>query len=212
MKELKPEKIAQIKQILKELDVNPSNQSLIQDNKIIFLHNDKVYRCRMPNQKEQTTAEQMQNKLKIRLIQEDDTITRKRLIQVLKEKQNVDIKKLEEEKNKLRDELQDAYLDLAVVPSDDKDKIEQLRSKKNNIEEKFMEITIEIVEMLSPCIEEQIKIKYYKYLAYVCSEKQVKENDFEKIWDNFDQFEEEKTGLSYKSIEALQTLLLNIKE
>ncbi len=210
--QLSPEKIAEIKQILKEMDVNPSNQSLIQDNKIIFLHIDKIYRCGMPNQKDQTTAEQIQNKLMIKLIQEDDTITRKRLIEVLKEKQNIDIKKLEEDKNKLRSELQDSYLDLAVIPSDNKNKIEELRTKKNNIEEKFMEVTIEIAEMLSPCIEEQVKIQYYKYLAYVCTEKQIKENDFEKIWKDFDQFEEENTGLSYKAIEAIQTLLLNIKE
>ncbi len=211
-KPLTPEKIAQIKEILKEMDVNPSNQSLIQDNKIIFIHTDKIYRCRMPNQKEQTTAEQIQNKLKIKLIQEDDTITRKRLIQVLKEKQNIDIKELEEQKNKLRNELQDSYLDLAVIPSDDKDKIEKLKGKKNDIETKFMEITIEIAEMLSPCIEEQIKIQYYKYLAYICTETQIKEDKFSKTWKDFDAFEIDSTGLSYKAIEGIQSLLLNIKE
>jgi hypothetical protein len=211
-KPLSPEKIVQIKNLLKEMDINQSNQSLIQDNKLIFTKDDKIYRCNMPNQIQQTEAEAKQNQLKVKLIQSDDTITRKRLIQVLKEKQNIDIIELEKNKEKLRKDLQDIYLDLAIVPSDNTEKIEEIRIKKNKIEEQFMEITIEIMELLSPCIEEQVKAIYYKYLAYACTEKQIKENEFKLIWIDYTEFEKDDTGLSYKAIEAIQTLLLNIKE
>lgn len=212
MEQFTPEKIAQIKDLLKEMNINQGNQSLIQDNKLIFIKDEKIYRCFMPNQIQQTEAEGKQNQLRVKLIQSDDTITRKRLIQVLKEKQNIDIIQLEKDKEKLRDDLQDIYLDLAVVPTDNPDKIEEMKNKKSEIEQKFMEITIEVMELLSPCIEEQVKAIYYKYLAYTCSEKQIKENEFKSIWTDYDEFEKDDTGLSYKSIEAIQTLLLHIKE
>ncbi len=209
---LTPEKITQIKDLLKDIDINQNNQSLIQDNKLIFTKDDKVYRCNMPTQIQQTKAEEKQNQLKVKLIQTDNTITRKKLIQVLKEKQDIDIIKLEKDKEKLQEDLQNIYLELAIVPTDNPEKIEQIKEKKKVIEEKFMEITIEIIEMLSPCIEEQVKAIYYKYLSYACTEKQIKENKFESIWNNYSEFEKDDTGLSYKAINAIQTLLLNIKE
>jgi len=212
MEQLSPEKIAQIKDVLKEMDVTSANHSLIQENKILFPFNDKMYCCRMPNQREQTLAEQAQNRLKIKLVQEKGNIGKKQLIKDLKENQNIDIEELERKKDDLRKELQDSYLDLAIVNSEDIDKIEDLREKKQTIEEKFMEITIEIIEWISPCIQEQAKAQYYKYLAYICTDTQVEQDKFESTWKNYEEFEEDTTGLSYKAIEHLQSLLLNIKE
>lgn len=212
MEQLKPEKIAQIKELLKDMDINPANQSLIQDNKIIFPFKDKIYRVRMPNQNEQSLAEQAQNKLKIKLIQEDGNITRKQLIKALKEKQNIDIIELEKTKENIRKELQDVYLDLAMVHSDESEKLQELKEKKAKIESNFMDISIEISEMLTPCIEEQVKTEYYKYLAYVCLEKQVEKEKFEPVWKSYEEFGLDTVGLSYKAIENLQSLLLNIKE
>ena len=212
MESMTPEKIAQIKDLLKDMDINPANQSLIQENKIIFPYQDKVYVSHMPNQNEQTLAEQAMNKFKIKLIQEDGTITKKKLIKVLKEKQDIDISELEKKKEKLQNDLQDIYLDLATVHSDKEDKIEELRNKKNEIESKFMEITVEIIEHLIPSIEEQVKAFYYKYLSYICTEKQVAENKTEKVWKDFEDYGKDRSGLTYKAIENLQSLLLNVKE
>ena len=212
MENFTPEKIAELKEMLRELDINPSNPSLIQDNKIIFLYEDKFYRVRMPNQKEQTLAEQIQNKFKVKLIQEEGTITRKKLIKVLKEKQNIDIAELEKKKEKLQIKIRDAYLELAVVLSDDIEKIEELREVKNKIESEFMEVTIEIIEMLSACIEEQVKIEYYRYLSYLCTEKQINEDTYESVWKDYEEYGKDGSGLTYKALEYLQSLLLSVKE
>jgi len=209
---LTPEKIAQIKDLLKEMDVNQANQSLIQDNKLIFTKNEKIYRCCMPSQIQQTEAEARQNQLKVKLIQSDDTITRKKLIQVLKEKQDIDIIQLEKDKEKVLTELQDTQLDLAMALSEDKKKVQELSAKVLKIEEKFMELTIEIMTFLSPCIEEQVKASYYKYLAYACTEKQIEGDKFEKIWKDYSDFEKDNTGLSHHAVGAIESLLLNIKE
>lgn len=211
-KPLSSEKIAQIKDLLKEMDINGANQSLIQDNKLIFTKDEKIYRCSMPSQIEQTEAEARQNALKVKLIQSDDTITRKRLIKVLKEKQDIDIVQLEKDKEAILKELQDTQLDLAMTLSEDEKKVQELSQKVLKIEEKFMELTIEIITFLSPCIEEQVKASYYKYLAYTCTEKQIEKDKFEKVWNEYSDFENDDTGLSHHALGAIESLLLNIKE
>lgn len=212
MEPLSKEKVSEIKEMVKELDLSMINHSLIQDNKIIFTYTDKVYRCRMPNQQEQTIAETIKNKLRIKLIQEDDTKTKKQLINLLKEKQDINIAEMEQEKTKLKQRLYDTYLKLVSIPSDRVDEIEDLKIEINDLDQQFLQITYEISDHLSPCIEEQIQAEYYRYLSFACSEEQIAEDKFKPIWDTFNSFDSDDTGLSYKCIEYLHTLLLHIKE
>lgn len=212
METKKTKSFIEIAALVKDIDISVLNHSIIKDNKIIFPYNEKVYRCRMPNQMEETYAEDIKNKLKIQLIQEDGTINKKELIKVLKEKQNIDIKALNEECNKVKDDLFKAYIKLAPLPTDKVDEINDLTDEIKIIEEKFLKLTYEIAENLTPCIEEQIKVAYYRYLSYACSEIQVKEEEFKSIWETFNAFEKDDTGLSYKCIDCLHKLLLHIKE
>ena len=201
-----------IAELVKNIDISVLNHSIIQDNKIVFPYNGKIYRCRMPNQSEETNAEGIKNKLKIQLIQEDGTITRKELIKVLKEKQDIDIRKLEKESNQLKDDLFQKYIKLAPLPTDKVDEINDLKAEIDIIEKKFLKVTYEIAENLTPCIEEQIKVAYYRYLSYACSQIQIKEEEFKPIWETLEAFQKDDTGLSYKCIDCLHKLLLHIKE
>lgn len=224
MEKLTPEKIAQIKNILQEMDYNPSNQSLIQDNKIVFQNKSGLYRCRMPSQKEQVEAESEQNRYKMKIINnninlpDDEKIkTRKQLIDLLKESGTADIEELNKKKEKLKKELHDAYIDLASLHDDEKDEIEKYREIKNNIESKFMEISIEIHELLSSSLEEQTKRRYYEYLAYKCSEKLHDSEisgveNWKAVWENFDKYTDDDSDLSYIALDKIQTLLLNVRD
>lgn len=217
MENLSPEKIAQIKDLLGNMEDNMTNQSLIQDNKIIFTFDNSVYRCHMPNQRIQSEAEDYQNKIKIRLLKDEDAITRKQLIKVLKEKQDIDIYELEDQKEKLKKDLQDCYLDLAVTTSEREDKLDELKDKKQKIEDEFMKVSIEIADYLTPCTEERIVVSYYRYLTYACTEKSVPsdvsgEEKWAKVWKNFEDYENDDSGLSYKALNCVHTLLLNVKE
>jgi hypothetical protein len=211
-KPLSPEKIAQIREVLKSMDIDSASPSLIQDNKIIFPYQNKVYRIHMPNQREQSEAENAQNQFKIKLIKEGEIITKKSLIKILKEKQDIDIAELEKKREKISKEYQDIYLDLAVVDSIEIEKIEELRSKKNEVEKRLMEVVIEISEMLTPCLEEQTKIEYHRHLAYSCTEKQIDNDNFEAVWENYEQFRSDGTGLTLLAIEYVYSLLLSVRE
>lgn len=211
MEKITKERMEELTETLKEAQLNIDGKSLIQNNKFLFSYQDKNYSCRMPNQREQSEADQAQNIYKISLIKKEGTITKKQLIKVLKENQDIDIAELEKNKLKIQDELQTVYLELAVVPSDDTGKINQVTKKQKAIEEKFMQVSIEIVEMLAPCIEEQTKIQYFRYLGYLCTDQKVPEKDeYERTWKSFEEFENDSTGLSYKCVEGIQTLLLSV--
>ncbi len=212
MENLTPEKIAQLKAVLKEMDVSSANESMIQDNKCIFPYNDKIYRVRMPNQIEQTQAEEVQNKVKLRLTQEKGNRSRNQLIRDLKENNGLDVKALEAERDKIKEELQDVYLELAVVSSEFPVKIETMIKKKEEIESRFMEIFIEIAEVLEPCIQEQAKIEYYRFLAYTCAEVKSDTEDFTPAWETYDDYKKDDTGLTTIFLNNLQSLLLKIKE
>ena len=212
MEDLTPDKIVQIKAVLKEMEISSSNHSLMQDNKYIFPYKGKIYRVRMPNQNEQVLAEQEQNKVKLRLTQEKGNRSRNQLIRDLKENNGLDIKALEVEKEKFKDELQDVYLELAVVGSDFPDKIEALIKKKEEIEAKFMEIFVELSELLEPCIQEQAKIEYYRFLAYTCAEIKTSEDTFTPAWKDYDEYKEDGSGLTTIVLNNLQSLMLNIKD
>jgi hypothetical protein len=209
---LSPEKIAQLKAVLKEMDVSSANESLIQDNKIVFPYKDKIYRVRMPNQIEQTLAEEAQNKVKLRLTQEKGNRSRNQLIRDLKENNGLDVKALEAEKDGIKEELQYVYLELAVVPSEFPDKIEALIKKKEEIELRFMEIFVELAEVLEPCIQEQAKIEFYRFLAFTCAEVKTGKEDFTSVWETYDDCKKDGSGLSTLFLNNLQSLLLKIKE
>lgn len=214
MEQLTPEKIAQIKDLLKDMDFSPTNQSLIKDNKLIFIHNGVTYRCKMPNQKIQNEAENQQNKTRVVMYNQEGTITRNKLIKVLKEKQDIDIDAFEKERNRLRDELQEVYLDIAITMTDEKEKLAELELKKNEIESKFMTVTIELTEWLSPCIEEQSKQAFYGYLAYACIEKNVgkEEEKWEPVWKSYEEYQNDDTGLAFVALQKIQSLILHLSE
>lgn len=212
MENLTPAKMTQIKAVLKEMDVCSANQSLIKDNKSIFPYKDKIYRVRMPNQNELILAEQEQNKVKLRLTQEKGNRSRNQLIRDLKENNGLDVKAMEVKQDKIKEELQNVYLELAGVPSEFPDKIEELIKKKSEVEARFMEIFVELAEVLEPCIQEQANIEYYRYLAHTCADIQTAEEAFQPAWATYDDYKKDDTGLPTIVLDNLQCLLLNIKD
>jgi len=212
MESLSPEKITQIKAILKEMDFSAFNNSIIQDNKLIFSFKEKYYRVRMPNQIEQTLAEEAQNKLKIRLSRTPGNISRNQLIKELKENTGLDIIQMEKDQEKLKQELQDVYLEGALISSEDSIGLESNRKKKDVIEAKFMENIIEISEALAPCIQEQAKVEYYRYLAYICTEERIKNDEYKPVWASYEDYQKDDSGLTIQAVDKIQALLLNVKE
>lgn len=203
------EKFKRLQNILEELDININNQTLIQDNKILFQVEDHLYRCRMPNQQERFYADQKKNQLYLDLIQQPKTVTKKQLIKILKEHQNIDIDKLEHEKLTLSQKIKELYLDLVPYSDNEKKNIDSKKEKVEEIEKELMRLSLEISTYLGPCIESQVDACYIEYLTYLCTEKLKKEDQWISTWKTFEDFQNAERKLLNKSIESLTNLILN---
>jgi hypothetical protein len=203
--------VEKIKEMLDELEIDSFNQSLIKDNKIIFLIDNMVYRCTMPTQKHLTLAEDLENRLKITMLQNNQYATRSKLKKILKENQNIDIDSLEEKREDVQKKLRHVLLDIANTLTEEDDKLDKLKKKKKNIEEELTEVIYEITDNLNPCIENQTQKKYYEYITHVCTEKQTGDDKWGLVWASLEEYENDNSKLAHTAVAYLQTLMINIR-
>lgn len=172
-------------------------EAMIQDNKLMFSFEDKLYRARMPSQKERTLAKQAKDKEYFKLVKEGLLPFEKDLIKELKEKQGVDIEAMQKELDKLSDE----YIQIALSLSTKKDVEEKAIAlfKEKMAENKLQRriLSIQKGEKLSASIENQALDVFYKMLTSSCTEKLVnqEEDKWEKVWKNFEEFDNDDTKL-----------------
>lgn len=205
--------LAQIKDILDSMEIKIDNTSLIQDNKIIYKFNEKLYRCRMPSQRERSEAEDQKNKCQTRLMSEGGYKSRVQLKQILKANDSIDIEALEIEKLKLTNELKQVWLDLAILHDNDKESIEKMKSKAIGIENKHYDLCLEIAHYLSPSLDDRVEKEFVEYLTCKCTEKLVPNGTevWEPVWKDFNEFQDDVTHLPNKAVLILTHLLLNTR-
>jgi DNA repair exonuclease SbcCD ATPase subunit len=175
---------------LSELESFTLNPELIQDNKIHFSFDNKVFRVRMPSQKELMEAERLKNTHQVRLLKEEDTLTTKQLKALLKEK-GIDTDALQKELEKLGEELYEEYMVLANTIDDDEKGIEKSKKIIEEIKQKKYELIDEISNHLTPAIEIQAENYYMCVLTASCTERVLtKENgyEYEKVWKDLDEY------------------------
>ena len=215
MSKEEPKKNSGLQETLEELDEDFLSPDLIQDNKLNFTINENLYRVRMPNQREVSQAEERKNSLYIKLIQRDGTLTKKKLKKILKEKQDIDIEKMQEEANKLEKKLFDLYISLAQCKSSEKKTIADFKKQIAEVKNKRMIIILDSAEYLSPSIESQVENDYMKYLTAICTEKYTEEDRktglWSPVWSSLEVYEEDSSNIAIKAIAYLTHLLINIR-
>ena len=209
---MEKEQIEKLKELVQNIDFDSFNQSLIKDNKIVFVYESNVYRCKMPSQKSLAIVEDRENRLKIKYLRDGEYLSKNNLKKLLKESQGIDIDALENKKLELKEKLQKLYLDIATTHTSEEKHLDELRLQKEDIEIEFRNIVVEITENLKGCIEEQLKKKYYEYLTYLCTEKCLENDEWVKIWDSEEEFQNDESGLPLNAIANLQTLMLNVRD
>lgn len=172
-------------------------ESLIQDNKMLFICDEQVYRVRMPNQKERVIAKQMKDKEYYRLIKEGLLPFEKDLIKNLKEKHEIDIDEMQKEIDDLNNEYIQLALSLAQKKDSEEKAIENFKEKIAEIKLKRRLISLQKAEKLSASIENQALDKFYATLTCFCTERLIKGEDekWERVWKNLEEFEADDTKL-----------------
>lgn len=216
--ESKEMKKTDYKRILDKLDEDLLSDDIIKDNKLHFMHEKELYCVSMPKQKILTQANIFKNQKYVELIQKENTITEKKLIKILKEHQDIDIEEMQKEIKKYQRDLQDAYLRLYEKRDAQEEKIASIEKEIDEIKRKHADLSFEIAEHLSPCIETQVKNYYMEFLTANCTEKYVEEvkdgkrvGDYVKVWDSYEDYEETNSELRYEAIGYLTHLMMNVR-
>ncbi len=190
----KVKNMVELKERLKNLDLDLFDESIVKDNKIPFMYEKELYRVKMPNQRELTLAKDYEDEIKIKLSSKRDNKSRKQWKKILKKSQGIDIKAMEKEKDEIAKEIKEAYLSLAGSKDVENKRIDLFVSKIEELKDKLTEISLEIVQHMAPCIENKVEVAYIKFLTFCCTEKSI-DKEWEKVWNSWEVFEEDNTDL-----------------
>lgn len=197
-----------LKDSIKNLEANNYNAGIIQDNKLIFIVDDKTYRVRMPIQSEQTFIDNKRNLIQLEYLGQEGCITRNQLIFRLKEVGVLDIKKLEERKEELTKELKQMWFNLATKSSTNKKSIEECREKIDKIKNELQSIAIEIGTHLAPSLESKLEKFIIEYTAFLCTDVQI-DSKWDRCWKSFEEYQKESSPLTEMASANISWLLLN---
>jgi hypothetical protein len=202
------------KEILEESisDLEKSNfdDSLIKDNKSCFVVGDSLYRVRMPSQGEQSLTEHKRNLMQLEYLKQEGCITKTQLLAQLKNSGIVDIEKLDEARENLTKDLKKFWFLLATKDSEDKLKILEYSEQISKIQNNLQKLAIDISTYLNPCLESRLEKFYIEFITSLCTEQRIGE-EWKKVWNTFDEFSNNDTTLSNKSIVYMTWLMLNRK-
>ena len=204
------ESTEKLNESMEELANNNFDDSIIKDNKIVFILDDKLYRVRMPLQGEQSLTEHKRNLAQLEYMKQEGCITKKQLMAQLRETKVVDIDQLEESRETLTKELKKFWFLLATKDSAEKSKIAEYSEQITKIQSKLQQIAMDISTYLSPSLESRLEKFYVEFITALCTEKQ-EGNEWISIWKDLNEFNSADTKLTNKALSSMTWLLLNRK-
>lgn len=193
---------------IKNLEASEFNSRIIQDNKIIFIYEDKSYRVRMPNQGEQVLADHKRNLMQLEYLNQEGCITRSQLVEKLKTSGILDMDKAEHDREILTTELKKLWYALATKSSESKSSIIEYSEKITAIQNELKKMAIETATYLIPCLESRLEKFTVEYLTFLCTDAQ-KEDVWVRAWNSYNEYLLVDTPLIDKASANLTWMLLN---
>jgi len=201
------QKLKALQEMVDELDIDLLDDSIVKSNKLPFLYEEQLYRVIMPTQKDLTIAKAVADTLKVKLLVNENNITKKSLIKVLKEKQDIDIEAMKAQQEVYGNNIKDLYISLV---SAGKSEIEGIKAKIAVEKQNHMELSIEISGHLSVSIESQVETEYIRCLTSLCTEKNIDEDKWIKAWST-SEYEDDNTNLPDTANLCFSRLFLTLR-
>ena len=201
--------LAEVTEKLNELDELQEVEGMIQNNTIEFQYNGTIYRVRKPNRREREELRLVKNKKQTQLLKDPNNVTEEELIKILLDRSiPVDIPKMRQDIRAFQQKIESLAVDITETASKpDRDKLieqaESLRYEQLNLQYR-------INELLSSCVEKQLKDFIQEYLVYVVLEKKA-DADWVKYFKSYDEFmdsaNEDDDNLIYRAAHYMAALL-----
>jgi len=169
---------------LAEIESTVNMENLVKDNKIEFVVEEKTYRVRKPSFVERQNIDNARRKEYLRLIADDSYFFRKTWITKYLAK-GIDINAMESKVKGYQDEIKAVLLRLAVA-IDPKD-VETLKKEIYRIRDEQFSLSMEVTDLLSHSIENQLLVFTNSYTTFVVLEEKVGE-EYKKLFESYSNF------------------------
>jgi hypothetical protein len=171
-------------QALAEIEETTKMEQLVKDNVIEFTVEGAIYRVRKPSFIERQEIDTARRKKYLEFINDASFFFKRQWVDKYKAK-GVDINAMEQKIKGYQGEIESVLLRLATA-TEPKD-IEVLKKEIYKIRDEQFSLSIEVTDLLSHCIENQLVVYTNSYTTFIVLEQKVGE-DWEKVYDTYDSF------------------------
>jgi len=169
---------------LAEIEETVRMENLVKDNKIEFKIDDKTYRVRKPEFAERQEIDAVRRKKYLAFVKDETYLFRKQWIAQYKTK-GIDIEAMENKVRALDAEIKDVLLRLAK--SQEPKDITLLKEQILKLRDEQFNTSIEVTDLLSHSIENQLMIFVNSYTTYLVLEKKV-EDKWIRAYNDYEEF------------------------
>ena len=169
---------------LAEIEDTVRMENLVKDNKIEFKIDDKTYRVRKPEFAERQEIDAVRRKKYLAFVKDETYLFRKQWIAQYKTK-GIDIEAMENKVRALDAEIKDVLLRLAK--SQEPKDITLLKEQILKLRDEQFNTSIEVTDLLSHSIENQLMIFVNSYTTYLVLEKKV-EDKWIRAYNDYEEF------------------------
>lgn len=169
---------------LSELEETTRLEEIIKDNMIEFKVLEDTYRVRKPDFNERQEMDTARRKKYLEFIKDETYLFRKQWVEQYKKK-DIDIDAMENKVRTLDGEIKDTLLRLAK--SQEPKDIAQLKDQVLKLREEQFNISMEVTDLLSHSIENQLLVYINSYTTYLVLEKKVEEK-WVRAYSSYDEF------------------------
>ena len=159
-------------QALAEIESETKMEDLVKDNKIEWKQDDKTYRVRKPSFAERSDIDNARRKEYLRLIADDSYFFRKTWIEKYLKK-GININEMESKVKSYQGEIEAVLLRLATA-SEPKD-VDLLKKEIYSLRDSQFALSMEVTDLLSHSIENQLLVFTNSYTTFVVLEEQIPE-------------------------------------
>lgn len=170
---------------IKEIESLDKAEGIVKDNKIKFEVDKIKYRLRPPTPSEKKEMFDARRKKYLELVQDETYKFKKQWVEIYK-KQGIDIEKMSKQITILNSEMEKIGVELAKAT--DKKTITTLKNEFISIKNKMYDISIEMADLLSYSIEDQLNTYATAYVCYLVFEK-FENNEWKRCFKSYEEFD-----------------------
>ena len=208
MDEQKRQMAKEALQALSEIEQSVKMENIVKDNKIEFKVEDKLYRVRKPSFVERQEIDIARRKRYLEMVNDDSYLFRKSWIEKYKTK-GINIAEKEVKVRSLQEDIKTVLLRLATAEiSQD---VELLKKEVLRLREEQFSISMEVTDLLSYSIEEQLLIEVNKYTTYQVLEVKT-ESDWKRVYDTYEDFKKSDSRVINESFYYISYLIYSYSE